>query len=124
MSSSQRRAGPIHRLSTWGPLLDVPVDRDEHLCSFLGAGALRSLLAGAAAELMGLSRRRFRLEGSVRRGTTPHPHARDAARWHDPPAGSRYCVARLSMALGASSASLWRLLPCALVQLGWFKPSA
>src|SRR6266851_557703 len=69
MSSSQRRAGQLSCLSAWGPLLDVPVDRDGHLCGFLAAGALRGGLAGAAAELMGLSRRRFRLEGSVRGST-------------------------------------------------------
>src|SRR6266700_4668049 len=103
MSSSQRRAGQLSYLSAWGPLLDVPVDRDGHLCGFLGAGALRGGLAGAAAELMGLSRIRFRLEGSVRGGATPHPHARDAARRHEPPACSLCCVARLSMAFGAAS---------------------
>src|SRR5260221_10719117 len=71
MSSSQRRAGQLSYLSAWGPLLDVPVDRDGHLCGFLGAGALRGGLAGAAAKLMGLSRRRFRLEGYYQH----HPHA-------------------------------------------------
>src|SRR6266702_2846861 len=65
MSSSQRRAGQLSYLSAWGPLLDVPVDRDGHLYGFLGAGALRGGLAGAAAELTDLSRRRFRREGSV-----------------------------------------------------------
>ena len=43
-------------LSAWKPLLDVPVDRDGHLCGFLGAGAGRFGLAGAAAELTALSR--------------------------------------------------------------------
>ena len=52
---------------------------------------------------MGLSRRRFRREGSVRGGATPHPHSRDAARRHEPPACSLCCVARLSMAFSAAS---------------------
>src|SRR5216683_83139 len=107
MSSSQRRAGQLSCLSAWGPLLDVPVDRDGHLCGFLGAGALRGGLAGAAAELMALSRRRFRLEGSVRGGATPHPRS---------PKGAAACpphgpgdVSRGFRWLSAQRASLRRL---------------
>src|SRR6266581_3183482 len=103
MSSSQRRAGQLSDLSAWEPLLDVPVDRDGHLCGLFGAGALRVGLAGATAELMARSRRRFRLEGSVCgvRHTPPSFAERRGGMNH--PAGSLCCVARLSMAFSAAS---------------------
>ena len=108
MSSSQRRAGQLSYLSAWGPLLDVPVDRDGHLCGLFAAGTLRGGLAGAAAELMGLSRRRFRLEGSVPWGRhTPPSFAERRGGMNPPPVPC--AVSRGFRLSAAQRASLRRL---------------
>src|SRR5215469_12569619 len=81
MSSRQRRASQLYKLSARKPFLDVPVDRDEHLCGFLGPGALRDGLAGATpADLTPLSHIHFMLAGA-HVGSPPQHHSSPPAEY-------------------------------------------